>query len=174
MEKFIDIIHWILPTLIVFITSLVLVRWFLKAETQRRRQEALIMKNKDLIPIKMSAYERVTLFLERISAESIIMREQSKTQTCKQFQSILLSAIRTEYEHNMAMQVHITADTWQLVKNAKEEMIRSINICATMVNPDHNSIALAKTILEQFPNETSFHFKKALDALKRDVQTFYN
>ncbi len=174
MEKFLDIVHWILPTLSVFIISLVLVRWFLKAETQRRKQEFLIMRNKDLLPIKMSAYERVTLFLERISAESIIMREQPNALNCKDLQSILLAAIRTEYEHNMAMQVHITPATWQLVKNTKEEMIRLINICSTMVKPEQVSMALAKTILEQFPNETAFHFKKALDALKGDVQTFYN
>ncbi|WP_075603600.1 DUF7935 family protein [Saccharicrinis aurantiacus] len=174
METFLDIINWLLPSLIVLIVTLVLVRWFLKAETQRRKQEFLLMRNKDLLPIKMSAYERVTLFLERISAESIVMREQSKAVTSKDFQSVLLGSIRTEYEHNMAMQVHISPDTWHLVKNAKEEMIRTINISATMVEPEHSSMGLAKTILEQFPNTTSYHFKKALDGLKADVQTFYS
>ncbi|WP_282037278.1 hypothetical protein [Saccharicrinis aurantiacus] len=174
METFLDIINWLLPSLIVLFVTLVLVRWFLKAETQRRKQEFLLMRNKDLLPIKMSAYERVTLFLERISAESIVMREQPKAVTSKDFQSVLLSSIRTEYEHNMAMQVHISPDTWHLVKNAKEEMIRTINISATMVEPEHSSMGLAKTILEQFPNATSYHFKKALDGLKADVQTFYS
>ena len=174
METFLDIIKWLTPALIVFVLTLVLVHWFLKAETQRRKQEFLLMRNKDILPIKMSAYERVTLFLERISAESIIMREQPKAQSSEELQSILLSAIRTEYEHNMAMQVHIAPSTWNLVKTAKEEMIRNVNISATLIKQNQASMALAKTTLEQFPNSTAYHFKQALDGLKGDVQTFYS
>ena len=124
--------------------------------------------------MRIAAYERLTLFLERISAESIVIREQPNAVTVKDLQANLLSAIRTEYEHNMAMQVHLPSVTWQLVRNAKEEMIRTVNISANMVEPTDASMALGKTILEQYPNTAAYHVKKALDCLKNDVQSFYN
>ncbi len=174
MEVFLEMFKYILPSIIVLITSLLLVRWFLKNDADRRKQEFLLSKHKDNLPTRLHAYERLTLFLERISAESIVIREQSESATCKQFQAKLLAAIRTEYEHNIAMQVYLPSNTWNLIKSAKEEMVRLVNVSAGMVKPEAPSIALGKTMLEQYQNTTSYHFKKALDALKNDVQSFYN
>ena len=112
--------------------------------------------------MRIAAYERLTLFLERISAESIVIREQPNVLTVKELQASLLSNIRTEYEHNMAMQVHLPSATWQLVRNAKEEMIRTINVSADLVKPTDPSIALGKTILEQYPNTAAYHIKKGV------------
>jgi len=173
MEDFLEIIKYTLPSLIVFFTSIFLVRWFLKSDLERKRQEFLLGKFKESLPTRLAAYERLTLFLERIKAESIVIREQSHTLNCKQFQTNLIATIRTEFEHNIAMQVYIPSATWDLVKKAKEEMVRLINISASYVSVEDPSIALGKTLIEQYQNETAFHFKKALDALKADVQSFY-
>ncbi len=174
MEDLIELIKYAVPSLIVLILTLILVRWFLKSETDRRKQEFLLKSNTEALPLRIAAYERLTLFLERISAESIIIREQPKALTVKDLQSILLSSIRTEYEHNMAMQVHVPVSTWELVKNAKEEMIRTINISADKNKPEEASMALGKTILELYPSTASYHVRKALAQLKLDVQSFYN
>ncbi|MGQ1786219.1 MULTISPECIES: DUF7935 family protein [unclassified Saccharicrinis] len=174
MEVFLELLRYTVPSIVAFIFTLLLVRWFLKSENDRRKQELLIGQNKDALPLRIAAYERLTLFLERISAESIVIREQPHAATAKELQANLLAAIRTEYEHNMAMQVHLPPATWLLVRNAKEEMIRTVNISANMVNPAHASMALGKTILEQYPNAAAYHVKKALDNLKLDVQSFYN
>ncbi|WP_075590652.1 DUF7935 family protein [Labilibacter marinus] len=174
MEVFLEVLQYTIPSLIVLVFTLIIVRWFLKSENDRRKQELLLSQNRDSLPLRIAAYERLTLFLERISAESIIVREQPSARTVKDFQAILLSSIRTEYEHNMAMQVHLPTSTWQLVRNAKEEMIRTVNISAGIVKPTDPSIALGKTILEQYPNGAAYHVKRALDALKNDVQSFYN
>ncbi len=172
MVDFLELLKYIVPSIIVLITSLLITKWFLKSEAEQRKQEFLLNKNKDILPTRLAAYERITLFLERINAESIIIREQTRNQNVTQFQGHLLAVIRQEYEHNVAMQVYLPSSTWLLVKNAKEEMIRLINISAGKVKPNEPSIMLGKTMLEFYQNETSFHFKKALDTLKNDVQTF--
>ena len=174
MEVFLELMQYTVPSIVMFVFTLLLVRWFLKSENDRRKQEFLLGQNKNSLPMRIAAYERLTLFLERISAESIIIREQPHALTVKEFQANLLRAIRTEYEHNMAMQVHLPSGTWLLVRNAKEEMIKIINISANLVKPDEVSMALAKTVLEQYPGTAAYHFKKALDMLKTDVQSFYN
>lgn len=174
MEVFLELMQYTVPSMVMLVFTLLLVRWFLKSETDRRKQEFLLTQNKNSLHMRIAAYERLTLFLERISAESIIIREQPHARTVKEFQANLLQAIRTEYEHNMAMQVHLPSDTWLLVRNAKEEMIKTVNVSANLVKPDDASMALAKTVLEQYPGTTAYHFKKALDMLKSDVQSFYN
>ncbi len=174
MEIFLELMRYTIPSIVVLIFTLLLVRWFLKSENDRRKQEFLIGQNKDSLPMRIAAYERLTLFLERINAESIIIREQPNARSVKDLQAKLLAAIRTEYEHNMAMQVHLPPSTWLLVRNAKEEMIRTVNVSANLVKPGDPSIALGKTVLEQYPNTAAYHIKKALDGLKTDVQSFYN
>ncbi len=173
MEVFLEIIKYTLPSVIVFLTTIITVRWFLKSDLERKRQEFLLGKFKESLPTRLAAYERLTLFLERIKAESIVIREQSHALNCKQFQTLLITTIRTEFEHNIAMQVYVPSATWHLVKKAKEEMVRLVNVSASYVKVSDPSIALGKTMIEQYQNETAYHFKKALDALKNDVQSFY-
>ena len=174
MEEIIEIVKYTIPSIFIFTTTIVLVKWFLKNDENRRKQEFLLTSQKEVIPVKMRAYERCTLFLERISAESIVLREQPNAITARELQLQLIQSIRTEYEHNLAMQVHLPAATWLLIKNAKEEMIKCINISMGMMKDGDISFALGKTILEQYPHIAAFHFNKALDGLKADIQLFYN
>jgi hypothetical protein len=174
MEVFLELFKYTIPSLVVFITTFFLVKWFLKNEAERRRHEFLLTKHKDILPTRLAAYERITLFLERINTESLVIREQSNVNNCKQFQAHLLTIIRTEFEHNVAMQVYVTPQTWSLVKKAKEEIVRLVNICSGLVKPEDPAIALGKTMIEQHNSETAYHVNKALDALKNDVQTFYS
>src|SRR5664280_1945156 len=103
MEVLSDILKITLPALIVFFTAWVLLRNLIKNDQDKRRQELVLQNSRTFTPIRLQAYERIVLFLERISLESLLVRVSSADMTAKQLHSALLNAIRSEFEHNLSL-----------------------------------------------------------------------
>ena len=94
METLSDILKITIPPLIVFFTAWVLLRNMIKNDQDKRRQELLLQNSRTVTPIKLQAYERIILFLERISLESLLVRVSSPGMSAQQLHSAMLNAIR--------------------------------------------------------------------------------
>ncbi len=125
---------------------------------------------KFITPIRLQAYERVILLLERISPSSLILRENIPGTNVMQFQSILIKAIRDEYEHNLSQQVYISKPAWEMVKAAKDEMVKFINNTASSLDGNADSTELAKTIFEISMQTDKLPVDIAIDMVKNEVQ----
>ena len=101
-----------------------------------------------ILPHRIDAYQRLVLFLERISPNSLVMRKFGNYQSAKQLQQDLLSTIRSEYEHNIAQQVFVSPQGWKMVKDSKEQIIQLINIAASQVEENASAIDLSSKIFE--------------------------
>jgi hypothetical protein len=80
--------------------------------------------SKTVTPIRLQAYERVALFLERINPNSLVMRMHKPGMSARQLQSDLLQIVRAEFEHNMAQQIYMSPAAWKAIRAAKEETIK--------------------------------------------------
>ena len=164
---------YLIPFLSIGIPILVLIHWFLKNDIKKKQLEIIQKTRSEVIPIRLQAYERLSLLLERITPEALIIREQKQGLTSLQLHSQLLKSIRHEFEHNLAMQVYLPQKTWDLVSQAKDEVMKMINTSSAQVAPNSPSMELARYLLETAGNETTYHIKKAMKALKTDVQLFF-
>ena len=163
----------IISTLILVIPVLLLVRWFLKKELEEKRISNIAGIRKEILPQKLQAYERLALLLERVAPESLVLREQRQEMNSLKFHSHLLRVVRNEFDHNLAMQVYVPAKTWELIETARTGLLKLINSSAASVNPESNSIELGRTIIENSTGDVKYSFKKALEALKKDVELLY-
>ena len=138
MSEVWEILKIILPSLIVMATSYFLIKSVLENDTKRKEVEEVHqskqkymdvkMKNKELImPVRLQAYERIVLFLERISPYSLIMRLHRPGMTVQQLQTELIRAIRDEFEHNLSQQLYMSSKAWGYVKTAKDETTKLVN-----------------------------------------------
>jgi hypothetical protein len=173
METLLEILKYTLPALIVFLTAYFSVRILIKND-QKKREFELIVKNRNIVtPIRLQAYERLTLFLERISPEALIMRLNKEKLTVKQMQNEMLRTIRSEFDHNLSQQIYISPQAWQMVKNARENVVKLINTTAQRMNPNDPAIKLGKTILENMMSQDQSPTKNALNFLKKEVRNYY-
>ncbi|WP_016777058.1 hypothetical protein [Anaerophaga thermohalophila] len=164
-------IVWILaPSIIIVAFTLILVRWFLNQESRRRKQEFLMKTGEIILKQKLQAFERFALFLQRISPESLVLREQRKEMNAFQLQNHLLKSIRNEFNHNMAMQIYIPSDTWELIRQAREEVARLINTTATQVPPGVPSFELGRRIIEDAGESANHAVRKALNSLHKNIE----
>ncbi|MFW5945025.1 MAG: hypothetical protein ACOCTU_07170, partial [Bacteroidota bacterium] len=140
----------------------------------RKRDYEIIMKNKQVVtPVRLQAYERLTLLLERISPDALVMRIKKDNLTVKQLQNQMLQAIRSEFDHNVSQQIYVSPQAWEMVRGARENIVRLINSTAQNLKPDEPAIKLSRSLLEKFMEQERSPTKSAIDYLKREVRSFY-
>jgi hypothetical protein len=169
MEALTDILKITIPALIVFFTSYFLLRNMIRNDQDKRRQELILQNGRTVMPIRLQAYERIILFLERISLESMLVRVNTREMTSGQLHSALLATIRSEFEHNLSQQIYMTQQAWEVVKNARSNMIKIINSEAEKMPANSTGMALSKKLLETVMELDKEPTRVAIDFIKAEV-----
>ncbi len=173
MEALLDFVKILVPASIVLYAVYLMVRSFIIKEIELKKLEIRARSIETILPIRIQAYERVTLLLERTSPQNLLVRVNQPGLTSREFQKLLLEEIRNEYNHNVSQQVYISEEVWSQVKNAKEDLIMGINEAAQSVPSDAPSIELAKRIFEVTLSKNVDPTAHALSELKKEIQRVF-
>ena len=168
-----DLLKVILPAALVLYGMYSLVNTYLTKEYQKRILE-LRMKNSEVIlPIRLQAYERVCLLLERISPSNILIRVSSAGQTAADYQRILINEIREEFNHNLSQQMYMSDQSWQMVKRAKEDVVTLINRVYHELPENAKGTDLAKRVLENVLATDKEPTGQAISFLKQEINQVF-
>lgn len=114
------------------------------------KEEKHVPVNAAILPLQLQAYERMALYVDRITPQSLIGRIYQPGLSAVDMQIAMVQHIKAEYEHNVAQQIYVSAMTWEAVKTLKEQTISVINQVAVQLSPDAPAMDLNKQILEVF------------------------
>ena len=118
-----DFLYALLPAIIVGLVSFYFFSSYSKNEENRRRFLLLREKQKTALPIRLQAYERLALFLERISPGKILFRVKATSEDPEMYATLLIANIEQEFEHNLAQQIYVTNECWDYIKTSKNATI---------------------------------------------------
>ena len=96
------------------------------------------------LPLRLQAYERMCLFLERITPNNLLLRLAPSAMSALELQTIILHEIREEYNHNVAQQLYVSSHAWEQIVNAMNETVAIVNQAAAEVSPEAPAADLAK------------------------------
>jgi hypothetical protein len=173
INVFWDILKITLPALIVFLTAYFLFRDMLKNSQKQRELEFRIQNQGKITPVRLQAYERLTLFLERISPQSILTRVSAKDTTAKIYHIELLKQIRQEYEHNLSQQIYVLPTTWESIRGSKEFLTGLINKAFEETPPQSPALDLSKKIIEKYIEIEKSPINIALNEIKRETRHMF-
>ncbi|HHW60156.1 MAG: hypothetical protein WBL11_01210 [Bacteroidales bacterium] len=164
----------LIPSLIVFLTAL----YVLHSMNERHLKEIRLLRNDDIkntfLPLKIQAYERLALFLERIAPEQLLAKmSKEDAENLTTLHQYILDTIRQEYEYNLSQQIYVSRKAWLSVISAKEEIIQIIN---QAFNEAHSSYSeFAVKIFELYLKKDVPAIKKSLDLLRSELnrEVFY-
>jgi len=168
-----NVLQAIIPAGLVLGAVYVLLKKFFDNEERRRFYELRTNNQKISLPIRMQAYERLALLLERLSLNSLIVRVKKPGMSAADLQAALTNEIRAEFDHNLSQQIYISNDAWQQVTQAKESVIRQIHVCYSALPSGASSMDLSKTILENTMKEEISATQKSLLFLKEEAQQIF-
>jgi hypothetical protein len=170
LDVLLDFIKILVPASVVLYAVYLIVRTQVQKEVNLKTLEVRGKSIENVLPIRLQAYERMALFLERISPENLLVRLTAAGLPAREFHQLLLQEIRNEFNHNVSQQVYMSQEVWDLIRNAKEDLIVNINDAAGEVSPDSTSIDLSKKIFEKALGKSVDPIAHALVELKKEIQ----
>jgi len=169
--------------LLIILTIAVLIFgfWFIqysqfRNEERKRQWELKRESQKTISPIRLRAYERLTLLLERTKPEHMIMELRAKepealsTWTILQLQQYFLQTIRAEFDHNQSQQVYVSEEVWDMIINARDQMASFIIAISAQLPKDANAQTYATALLTAYANNGTTPTDKALEYLKNEAK----
>ncbi|PTX17978.1 hypothetical protein C8N40_10716 [Pontibacter mucosus] len=172
----IDLLKLALPALVLVGGLYWLLQKHYEREDRLRAEQAQKKdtRNTEIItPIRLQAYERIVLLLERITPSNLLLRISPAGQTAAEYHRLLLSEIRNEFNHNMSQQVYMSEPAWQQVNHAREEVVKLLNKTFQDLPESARGTDLAKRVLETLLVNEQDPTAQAINTVKQEVrQTF--
>lgn len=176
-DQLYQVLLTLLPSIVVFLTAYYLLRQLLGSRNSGQNNQLMAdakrEDRKQTLPLRLQAYERLTLFLERIAPGALVFRVHKNSMTARMLHAELLATIREEFEHNVTQQIYVSERAWQQVKMAKEETLRIINIAAEGVGDGANGTALSQRVFETAAKLSHLPTAQAILALKEEVRKLF-
>jgi len=170
---FFEILKITVPALLVLITSYLTINKLLKNEDNRRNTELYKSNQSHITPVRLRAYERLVILLERTNPNYLLLNIQLADMSVIQLQSELLSTIRQEFAHNVAQQIYISDDAWKFIRGAQESLLQLVNACSAKCNPTDTATKLAELILQVYSSTEETPTDVAIHKLKTEISGLY-
>lgn len=166
----VNALNFIIPAGIVFGVTYYLIDKLLGEQRKVRLLELKKEQLRELTPLKLQAYERLTLFLDRISPENLVVRLSRAGQSANQLRHELVQTIQSEYNHNISQQIYISNDAWQMIKAVKEQTIAVIDDCYRSCDDTHSGPDLGKKVLQRLMANNNISTQIAIELLKKEIE----
>ena len=168
-----ELLKILIPAAAVLYGMYLTMQTFLQKQFEQKQVE-LKQKNSELItPLRLQAYERMTLFLERITPNNLLVRLGNSGIQTLDYQRLILQEIREEFNHNLSQQIYISHQAWEKTRQAMNEVVALVNTSASELPPDADALNLSKRIFERVITESKQPTSEALQFLKEEVQTMF-
>jgi hypothetical protein len=167
------VLQALIPAGLVLGAVYVVLRNFFTNEERKRFYDLKANNQKISLPVRLQAYERLTLLLERLSINNLIARVRKPGMSAADLQAALINEIRAEYDHNLSQQIYVSNDAWLGVVNAKESVTRQIHVCFSSLGGSATSVELSKALFENSMKEDISTTQKGLLFLKEEAQRLF-
>lgn len=158
---------------LILASVLIVIQFYFSRSKKPQDSPLRLEDHKIILPLRLQAYERIVLFLERIAPNNLIIRVNRPELNAYQLQSALIKTIREEFEYNLSQQLYISSKAWEMVNNAKEETIKLINVAAGRVPETASSAELVRIIFDMIMETDKLAVHVTLETVKNEIrQTF--
>ena len=166
-----EILKYTIPGLVVLYATYLIVNKFLVSDIERKRLAIFSDNIKITVPIRLQAYERIAMLLERMHPHSMINRYYVSGATVTELQQALTQSIRSEFEYNLSQQIYVSKELWETIKTVKEQEITMLNNIAGQLQTTAPAIDYVKKINDYISHEdTVFPTEVALEILHDEAK----
>lgn len=128
-------------------------------------QKAATAEDNGRSALKLQAYERLSLLMERMAIQNMILRQPAGTMTNQQYTASLLFTIREEFEHNVTQQVYVSDQLWMILLQARDNVSQLIVRAAEGAETGQQ---VANRLLHMSQNQPSDPVALAQSAIRRE------
>ncbi len=171
-NQIVQLLFYCLPAVITGLIAFYFFNTHTKNEEGRRRYLLHKETQKDILPLRLQAYERMTLFVERIRPANLIINVVPQSDDKDAYENLLIQQIESEFVHNISQQIYVTDECWNIIRAAKNATIQVIRKIA-MSDKIETSGKLREAILNEFLDKNS-PSATAISYIRKEVQELYS
>ncbi len=162
-DGILQLFGFLLPAVVTGVVAFYFFRLHTKNEDGRRRYLLHKDTQKNTLPIRLQAYERLALFLERISIPNLVVRVAPKSADKADYENLLIKNIENEFDHNLSQQIYMSDECWNVIKAAKNATIQAIRRAGMSESDTSDKLRediLNETMDKQSPSATALAYVK--------------
>ena len=165
-----QILSFCLPAVIVAVLAYFFFQLYFKNEDKKRNYQLLKDLQREALPLRLQAYERLVLLLDRTSPQKLALRVAPATADKQAYELLLIEHINAEFEHNITQQIFVSENLWNVILISKNATLQIIHRIATDTNiPDAQK--LREAIIMEFTNKPA-PSTNAISHLVNEINTF--
>jgi hypothetical protein len=164
VEKIFEVLLYAVPSIITGMVAYYFFKEHTKNEDGRRR----FLLHKDMqvnsMPLRLQAYERMALFLERITPSKLLIRITPNSSNKEDYEALLIASIEQEFEHNLSQQIYLSDDCWNIIaaaKNATIQLIRKAGLLEKTETANKlREVVLTEMMEKRAPSDAALSYIK--------------
>ncbi|WGD34205.1 hypothetical protein [Olleya sp. YS] len=163
-QQLLNLLMYTIPSLVTGSVAYLFFREHMQNEDERRKFNIMKSLSKESLPVRLQAYERLALFLERISPNKLLLRVAPLSSDKQAYEDLLIKNIEQEFEHNLAQQIYLSDNCWSVVnasKSATIQLIRKVGVSDKIDSANKLREAILNEMLDKpAPSNAGLHYIK--------------
>ncbi|GAA4097301.1 hypothetical protein [Mucilaginibacter panaciglaebae] len=125
------------------------------------------------LPLRLQAYERVVLFIERINPANLLVRLNNPDYSASELYVLIVAELRNEYQHNVTQQIYVSTNTWAIVKRLKDETLGLVNNAIKDLPENATGLELSRVVLIQISNVANNPYDAGLALIRKELEQLF-
>lgn len=173
MEEFIELLKYVVPSIITGAVAYIMINKMLDQENRRHFAEVKKENLKYTTPVRLQAHERLLLLLERTDPVQVVNRVIKPGMTAKSMQIAIITEIKQEFDHNITQQLYVSGNCWEEVMKAKDDALKLVTVVAASVPPSVDAMEFSKALIRIQSEQQFFTSVSAIKTVKREVSKIF-
>ena len=128
--KIIEILAYTFPSIITGLVAYYLFESYFRDQLSTRKWLMQKDSENDIVTLRLQAYERMTLFMERINPSQLLVRITPISDNKYDYQNYVIAQVDQEFEHNLSQQIYVSDECWSIITTAKNSTMQIIMLAA--------------------------------------------
>jgi len=168
-----DIIKYTIAGVGIVWIAFYLVKPYLERDDKLQLLELKKAFSSQTIPLRLQAYERLVLFIERINPANMLVRLNATAYGAHELQGLIAEDIRAEYQHNVTQQIYVSGRAWAVLKHVKDDTLNIVNNAVKSLPENASGLELSKTILGYLAQLEDDPYEIATGRLRKDLEDLF-
>lgn len=172
-SKLIDIVKYTLAGIGVVYVAFYMFKPYLDRGQNLQALELKKGLSAQTLPLRLQAYERLVLFIERVNPANMLLRLNGNSLSAAELHVVIVNEIRNEYQHNVTQQIYVTARAWAVIKHVKEDTLSVVNSAMKALPEDANGLDLGRITLNHLGKLEENPYDIAITLLRQDLEDLF-
>ena len=150
-----------------------LVKPYLDKQNQVQLLELKRSVSSQTLPLRLQAYERVVLFIDRINPANMLIRLNAGGLSATDLHIVIVNEIRTEFQHNVTQQIYVSSRVWAVMKRVKEDTMSLVNNAIKGLPQNATAMELSKTVLIHLSQLEDDPYEIAINLVRQDLEELF-